>query len=88
MPGGGDTLAVLANAPHKAAGLLFISYLIKREVQVKMNQIIGSYLARTDVSGEGALLPEEQRQKNGKPWISGPYKTHFIEEFVKQVQMR
>ena len=48
MPGGGDSLGIPANAPHKAAALLFISYLIEADVQKQLNAIIGSYLARTD----------------------------------------
>ncbi len=88
MAGGGDSIAVLVNAPHKAAGLRFVAYLIEKDVQLKMNRIIGPYLARTDVSGGSAILPEEQRQNNGRPWIPGAYKTHFIEEFVKQVLLK
>src|SRR5262249_30690147 len=45
MPGGGDSLAIPANAPHKAAALLFVSYLIDADVQKKLNATIGSYLA-------------------------------------------
>ena len=51
----------------------------------QMNATIGSYLARTDIVGENALIPEEQRQKNGRPWIPGAYKGHFIEQFVSEV---
>ncbi|MEZ5833852.1 MAG: extracellular solute-binding protein [Dongiaceae bacterium] len=85
MPGGGDSLGVPANAPHKAAAMLFVSYLIQADVQKQLNATIGSYLARVDVAGENALIPEEQRQKNGKPWIPGAYKGYFIQQFVSQV---
>ena len=85
LPGGGDTLGIPANAPNKAAALLFISYLTEAEAQKKMNAVLGSYLARTDVAGESALLPEEQRQKNGVAWLPGPYKKYYIEQFVSQV---
>ncbi|MFO1055506.1 MAG: extracellular solute-binding protein [Dongiaceae bacterium] len=85
MPGGGDSLGIPANAPHKAAAMVFISYLIQADVQKQLNATIGSYLARVDVTGENALIPEEQRQKNGKPWIPGAYKGYFIEQFVSQV---
>lgn len=85
MPGGGDSLGIPANAPHKAAAMLFVSYLIQADVQKQLNATIGSYLARTDVSGENALIPEEQRQQNGRPWIPGAYKGYFIEQFVSQV---
>ena len=85
MPGGGDSLGIPANAPHKAAALLFVSYLIQADVQKQLNATIGSYLARTDITGENALIPEDQRQQNGRPWIPGAYKGYFIEQFVSQV---
>jgi putative spermidine/putrescine transport system substrate-binding protein len=85
MPGGGDTLGIPANAPHKAGALLFIAYLTEAETQKKMNATIGSYLARTDIGGQSALLPEDQRQKYGVTWLPGPYKKHYIEQFVSEV---
>jgi putative spermidine/putrescine transport system substrate-binding protein len=85
MPGGGDSLGIPANAPHKAAAMLFIAYLIEPEVQKQLNATIGSYLARTDISGENALIPEEQRQKNGRAWLPGAYKGYFIQQFVAEV---
>ncbi|HUQ35094.1 MAG TPA: extracellular solute-binding protein [Aestuariivirga sp.] len=85
MPGGGDSLGIPANAPHKAAAMLFIAYLIEADVQKQLNTIIGSYLARVDVSGDNALIPDEQRLKSGRPWLPGAYKKHFIEQFVAEV---
>jgi len=85
MPGGGDSLGIPANAPHKAAAMLFIAYLIEADVQKQLNSIIGSYLARIDVSGDNALIPDEQRLKSGRPWLPGVYKKHFIEQFVAEV---
>ena len=85
MPGGGDSLGIPANAPHKAAAMLFIAYLIEADVQKQLNTVIGSYLARIDVTGENALIPDEQRLKSGRPWLPGTYKKHFIEQFVAEV---
>ncbi|WP_421724810.1 extracellular solute-binding protein [Bauldia sp.] len=85
LPGGGDTLGVVGNAPNKAAGLAFIAYLVRPEVQTQMNQMIGSYLARTDVAGQSELIPEEQRQQFGTGWVPAPYKAHFAKEFVANV---
>ena len=85
MPGGGDSLAIPANAPHKAAAMLWIAYLIEAAQQKELNAKIGSYLARTDVTSQSALIPEEERQKNGQAWIPGAYKAYFIEQFVSQV---
>jgi len=85
LPGGGDTLGVVANAPHKAAALAFINYLTEAEVQKQMNAMIGPYLARVDVKGESALISEEQRQANGQAWVPAPYKQYFGEQFVASV---
>lgn len=85
MPGGGDSLGIPVNAPHKAAALLFVAYLIEADVQKQLNATIGSYLARTDITGENALIPEEQRQKNGRAWLPGAYKSFFIQQFVSEV---
>jgi len=88
LPGGGDTVGIPKNAPHKAAALLFIDFLTSPEMQVEMNQIIGSYLARTDIATENALLPEEQRQKNGLPWYPAPYKEFGNALFTQEVLMK
>jgi len=88
LAGGGDCAGVLKNAKNKAAGLLFLDFLTSPEQQIKMNERIGSYLARTDVSGKMQLLPEKQRQENGVAWIPAPYKREFIDQFVKNVLMK
>ena len=84
-PGDGDSLGIPTNAPHKAAEMVFVAYLIRPEVQKKLNATIGSYLARTDVSADHALIPEEQRQKNGLAWLPGVYKGLYIQQFVSEV---
>jgi putative spermidine/putrescine transport system substrate-binding protein len=88
LAGGGDCAGVLKNAKNKAAGLLFLNFLTDEDQQIKMNERIGSYLARTDLSTAIQLLPEEQRQKNGVPWIPAFYKREFIDQFVKNVLMK
>ncbi|MDR2258766.1 MAG: extracellular solute-binding protein [Treponema sp.] len=88
LAGGGDCAGVLKNARHKAAGLLFLHFLTEQDQQLKMNERIGSYLARTDLTSSVQLLPETQRQENGVPWIPAPYKREFIDQFVKNVLMK
>jgi putative spermidine/putrescine transport system substrate-binding protein len=88
LPGGGDSVGILKNAPHKAASLLFIAYLIEEDNQLFMNEIIGSYLARTDISTHNALLTEQERKENKTSWVPAQYKDHYIKEFVDQVLMR
>jgi putative spermidine/putrescine transport system substrate-binding protein len=88
MAGGGDCAGVLKNAKNKAAGLLFLQFLTEEDQQIKMNERIGSYLSRTDLTTAVQLLPEAQRQKNGVAWIPAPYKREFIDQFVKNVLMK
>jgi putative spermidine/putrescine transport system substrate-binding protein len=85
LPGGGDTLGIPTNAPNKAGALLFVNYLTEAETQKKLNASLGSYVARTDFKGDAALIPEEERQKNQQPWLPGPYKKLYIEQFVSEV---
>jgi putative spermidine/putrescine transport system substrate-binding protein len=88
LPGGGDSVGIPKNAPHKAAALLFIDFLTSPEMQLEMNRMIGSYPARTDVATENALLPEDQRQKYGLSWYPAPYKAYGNEMFTKEVLMK
>lgn len=88
LPGGGDSVGVLKNAPHKAAALLFIDFLTSAEMQVEMNKMLGSYVARTDISTENALIPNEPRQKYGLAWYPAPYKAYGNDMFTKEVLMK
>ncbi|MDR0390080.1 MAG: extracellular solute-binding protein [Spirochaetaceae bacterium] len=88
LAGGGDCAGVLKNAKNKAAAILFLNFLTDQDQQIKMNERIGTYLSRTDLSTEVQLLPEEQRQRNGVPWIPAFYKQEFIDLFVKNVLMK
>jgi putative spermidine/putrescine transport system substrate-binding protein len=88
FPGGGDTVGIPLNAPHKAAAMLFIDFLTSAEQQLEMNNMIGPYLARTDVAAENAILSEEDRQKNGLPWYPAPYKAYGNENFTAEVLMK
>jgi len=88
LAGGGDTLGVLKNAPHKAAALVWISFIQSKEQQLKKFQMVGAYPARSDMTIEGTLLTEEDRKNNAIPWFPAPYKDYMIKEFVKNVLMK
>ncbi len=86
--GGGDTLGVLKNAPHKAAGILLVQFLTDIDEQKALNAAgVGLYPARTDVAVTSTLLTEAER-KNSLPWIPAQYKARFIADFVKNVLMK
>ena len=78
---------IAKNAPHKAASLLFLDFLTSLEMQKLMNDTIGSYPARTDITEIQALLPEEQRQ-GCTPWVPAAYKQLFSQGFTKNVLIR
>lgn len=84
--GGGDTLGVLKNAPHKAAAVLLVSFLTEPDQQKALNAV-GLYPARTDVAVTSTLLTEEER-KYSIPWIPAQYKAKFIADFVKNCLMK
>lgn len=88
LAGGGDTAGVVKNAPHKAAGLLFIDFLTSRDMQVLLNQTVGSTPARTDITDVPTLFPEEQRQNNGTTWVPTSYKTLIKEDFTKKLLLQ
>ena len=87
MPGGGDTAGIIKNSPHKAAGLLWLSYLTSYDGQQQMNDMLGSYPGRTDLPNTRALLKDDQRLANGLPWFPAPYKSEMIKEFTEFVLM-
>ena len=85
MPGGADSLGILVNAPHKAAALLFLAYVVGPEQQKELYVLQGSLSARMDVVPGDAQVGMDEIAKNSRLWIAGPYKSHFIDEFVKKV---
>jgi putative spermidine/putrescine transport system substrate-binding protein len=88
LPGGGDTAGVIHNAPHKAAGLLFIDFLTSPDMQQLLNETLGTTPARTDLTALPSLIPEEQRLNFGLPWIPAAYKALYSEDFTKFVLLQ
>ena len=87
LAGGGDSIGVMANSPHKAAAILFAATVISQAEQAALSAPdVGLYPARTDVAASNTLIDPKDRQYS-LPWIPGPYKTLFISEFVKNVLM-
>lgn len=69
MPGPFDGVFIPFNAPHKAAALVFINFLLSPEVQKLIPQEIGAYPAVTEA---WKLVPEKVKKQ---PWwpINPPY---------------
>jgi putative spermidine/putrescine transport system substrate-binding protein len=85
--GGGDTMGVLKNSPHKAAALLWIAHICSKEMQIRKFQLQNAYPARTDVAIEGTMLTEKDRA-NAIAWFPAAYKAYMISEFTKNVLMK
>ena len=81
-------MGVLKNGKNKAAALLWINFIQSKEQQLKKFQMVGAYPARTDMTVEGTLLTEADRQKNAIAWFPAAYKNFMINEFVKNVLMK
>jgi putative spermidine/putrescine transport system substrate-binding protein len=85
--GGGDTMGVLKNSPHKAAALLWIALITSKDQQLKKYQMLNAYPARTDIAVGEVMLTEEDR-KNALAWFPAAYKAYMISEFTKNVLMK
>ncbi len=70
MPGPFDGCFIPFNAPHKAAALVFLNWLLSPKVQALIPQKIGAYPAVTEA---WKLVPDEVKKQ---PWwpINEPYK--------------
>jgi putative spermidine/putrescine transport system substrate-binding protein len=86
MAGGGDTLGLMKNAPHPAAGLLLINYMVSDEGQQLFMTVMNTYPARTDLIATSTLLKPEDMQYRLEE-IPAAYKSKYIEDFVKNVLM-
>ena len=85
MPGGGDSLGIPANAPHKAAAMLFVAYLIRARrpeaAERDDRQLSRPHrrLRRERADPRGAAAEERAA------WLPGVYKGYFIQQFVSEV---
>ncbi len=82
---GGDSVGILANAPHKAAAMLFVSFLISKEIQLLMLEEVGSDIIRTDIENpDNPLLSAEERAKS-ITHTDPVYYLYYASEFQKNV---
>lgn len=57
--GGGDGMFLPVDGAHPAAGLLFLDFMMSRDVQLEKLKINGSRSARTDIDPSGTFTPEQ-----------------------------
>ncbi len=86
LVGGGDVQTVLKNAPHPAAGVVWLDFMTSEIGQTAMMKVIGCFPARTDMSMLSTLLSKEDLSK-AVEWMPAIYKAYYIDEFTKNVLM-
>lgn len=63
MPSGGNLVVVPAKAKHKAAALVFVSWLTSAKTQTAFSEHFGAAPQHPDASSEAALVSKEERAK-------------------------
>ena len=84
MNGGGNEVAIPANAPHKAAALLFVSWLTSAKVQTQFTQKFGTTPTNNKADGSKALISPAERQY-ARSWNFAPAREEVIQGFSKNV---
>lgn len=87
LVGGGDVQTVLKNAPHPAAGLVWLDFMTSEAGQTIMMDVIGCFPVRTDMTMTTTLLSEDDLSK-AVEWMPAIYKSYYIDEFTKNVLMK
>jgi putative spermidine/putrescine transport system substrate-binding protein len=84
MNGGGNMVAIPANAPHKAASLVFVAWLTSAANQTAFNQKFGTAPTNTAADSSMALVPDDQRA-NARIWTSPIDSAAVVPAFIEQV---
>lgn len=87
MPGGGNVIGIPANAPNKAAALVFLTWITSAEIQSQLNEVFGSSPQHPDASGEFALVPTSQRI-NSTDMVPKPFQDDIITTFEENVSLK
>jgi putative spermidine/putrescine transport system substrate-binding protein len=82
---GGDGAGIIANAPHKAAAMLFLSFLVSKEIQLLMLEEVGSDCIRSDIENPYNELLSEEERKKGINHTDAVYYLYLASEFQKNV---
>ena len=84
MFGGGNGVAIPANARHPAAAAVFVDWLTSPETQAALNARFGTAPMHEDAVASDALVPAAQRA-NSRPWVLPPLRTELENRFVDEV---
>lgn len=86
MPGGGNVVGIPANAPQKAAALVFIDWLTNADTQTNLNKVFGIAPQNPDASAEFALVTAEERA-NSANWAAKNLGDAIIAQFIEKVTL-
>ncbi|WP_180897285.1 ABC transporter substrate-binding protein [Martelella soudanensis] len=84
MLGGGNAVGVPANAPHKAAGLVFVDWLTSAETQDMFAAEMGSSPVNASAKGVPGGVPPEQRAYS-RDWLSAATTDDITRQFLEKV---
>jgi len=89
LPGGADFLGVPANSTKKAAALMFMNYLLSKESQSTLVEMLKMRPVRTDVPVPEALaqlmIPKEELELHRLPWPHPGYKREYKARWAEEV---
>ena len=84
MFGGGNGVAIAANAPNPNAALVFINWLSSPEVQTEFNQIFGTAPMHANSDDSMALVSMEMRSRQ-TVWPGSPFRDAMETAFIDNV---
>jgi putative spermidine/putrescine transport system substrate-binding protein len=89
MPGGGNVAGVAANAPHKAAAMVFISWLTSAQTQIALANEMGTAPVNADAVGQGNSTITAEQRGYAVEWfpaatLGNPIKAEYLEKVVLQ----
>ncbi|MGC6387100.1 extracellular solute-binding protein [Ewingella sp. S1.OA.A_B6] len=87
MPGGGNMVAIPANAPHKAAALLFIHWLTSPATQKSLNQTFAAVPQNDLAVASVSLIAQADRQKSFT-WAAHPLGDRIKQQFIQNVILK
>ncbi|MET3614070.1 putative spermidine/putrescine transport system substrate-binding protein [Rhizobium aquaticum] len=86
MPGGGNVVAIPANARHKAAALVFINWLTSGKTQTQFAKVFGIAPQNPDADSSVGLIPAADR-KFSTVWAAKPFGDDIKKTFVGKVTL-
>jgi putative spermidine/putrescine transport system substrate-binding protein len=88
MPGGGNAAGVPTNAPHKAAALLFLSWLTSADTQVLLANEMGIAPVNADAVGKGNSTVTAEQRHYAIDWLPPAVQKATDAEYLEKVVLQ